>query len=368
LNRIEVTLFLRIFILFFVTLDILTSIIFYKEYKNEVKNLEQLIAYNMDICNFNTDDNRYACSEYTIDFFNQEKEIYTDEFLLKESEQSNTIYKEKNLFYKYYAIPNSPLYLKISYAVSQYQKKINLFKENRIHEFEISSLGVLLLSILFSLYSLAPLNHAFRLTQEFIKDILHDFNTPISSLLLNIKILSKTKENYAKIHRIEQALDTILSLQDNLKNYLKQHPKQNEHFELLTLVQERIESLENLYPSLTFIVEGQTLWLYSHQASINRILDNILVNASKYNRKDGEIKVQITQKSIIISDTGEGIKNAKEIFNRFYKEHERGLGIGLHIVKKLCNELGIKIEVQSKLNQGTTFSLTFSKAMIKKES
>ncbi len=365
MNQIEIKLFLRIFLLFFITLDILTAIIFYKEYQNEVKNLEQSISYNMDICNFNMDDNIYACSNYNIEFFNQEKEIYTTNFLREKDKKPNIIYKEKNLFYKYYAVPQSPLYLKISYDVPSYKKQIGEFKNSRIYEFQIATLGVLLLTLLFSLYSLAPLKEAFNLTQEFIKDILHDFNTPISSLILNIKTLPKTKATYEKIHRIEQSLDTILSLQDNLKNYLKEHPNQNEEIELLALIHERIEPLENLYPNLTFIVEGKTLWLYTHRASISRILDNLLVNASKYNRKDGEIKVMVGKSAILISDTGEGIKNAKQIFNRFYKEHERGLGIGLHIVKKLSNELGIKIEVQSSLNKGTTFLLTFSTSMIK---
>jgi len=54
-----------------------------------------------------------------------------------------------------------------------------------------------------------------------------------------------------------------------------------------------------------------------------------------------------------------GIKYPNKIFDRFYKEHELGLGIGLHIVKNLCDELGIKIKVQSKIDQGTTFILIF---------
>ena len=55
------------------------------------------------------------------------------------------------------------------------------------------------------------------------------------------------------------------------------------------------------------------------------------------------------------------INNPKRIFDRFYKEQDRGIGIGLHIVKKLCDELGIKISVDSKLESSTTFSLDISK-------
>ena len=362
MNRVEVRSFLRNFIPFLITLEFLTGVIFYREYQNEVKNLEQTIDYNMDICNFNMDDNQYACSDYTIEFFNEARETYTDIFLQERMEKPNTTYKKNSLFYKYYPIPNiSELHLKISYPALLYQEKIAAFKSHRVQEFIFASLGILLLTIIFSLYSLAPLRHAFKLTQEFIKDILHDFNTPISALLLNIKTLPKSRESYDKINRIEQSLNTILSLQENLKSYLNQHPKQKERFELSELVKESIKSLENLYPHLTFSIEGnKVLWLYSNQSSMSRILNNLLTNAAKYNHENGHIAVQIKTDSISIADTGKGIKHADKIFDRFYKEHERGLGIGLHIVKKLCDELGIKIKVHSKIDKGTTFMLVFS--------
>lgn len=362
MNHAEVKSFLRNFIPFFITLEFLTGIIFYKEYQNEVKNLEQTIAYNMDICNFNMDDAQYACLDYSIEFFNEEKQTYTLKFLEDQHEAPSTSYKKSSLFYKYYPVPNvDDLHLKISYPASLYQTKIATFKNQRVQEFIFSSLGVLLLTVIFSLYSLAPLRHAFKLTEEFIKDILHDFNTPISSLLLNVKTLPKTKESYDKINRIEQSINTVLSLQENLKSYLKQHPKQKERFELCKLAEEHVKSLENLYPNLTFIIRGKPLWLYSNQASMSRILDNLLNNASKYNQLNGEVNVQVERDSITIADTGKGIKHADKIFDRFYKEHERGLGIGLHIVKKLCDELGINIKVHSKVDQGTTFVLTFAR-------
>ena len=361
MNHVEIKSFLRNFIPFFIALELLTGIIFYKEYHNEVKNLEQTIAYNMNICNFNTDDAQYACFDYVIDFFNKEKDTYTTDFLQKQKEIPNNIYKKNNLFYKYYPIPNIPeLYLRISYPASLYQNKVAIFKGQRTIEFLFSSLGILILTLIFSLYSLSPLRHAFKLTQEFIKDILHDFNTPISSLMLNVKTLPKTKESYDKVYRIEQSLNTILSLQDNLKSYLKQHPKQKEKFELSKLIKERIEPLKSLYPTLTFNIHGDTLWLYSNQAAMNRILDNLLINAAKYNKENGDVQIQIKATTLSISDTGKGIKNANKIFDRFYKEHERGLGIGLHIVKKLCDELNIKIKVSSQVDKGTSFALTFS--------
>ncbi|RLA74273.1 MAG: sensor histidine kinase, partial [Epsilonproteobacteria bacterium] len=73
--------------------------------------------------------------------------------------------------------------------------------------------------------------------------------------------------------------------------------------------------------------------------------------------KDGKVILKIENNILYIEDTGKGIKNPSKVFERFYKEQERGIGIGLHIVKKLCEELDVKIGVKSILNEGTSFSL-----------
>ncbi len=61
-----------------------------------------------------------------------------------------------------------------------------------------------------------------------------------------------------------------------------------------------------------------------------------------------------------IKDTGKGIKHPEKVFTRFYKEQERGIGIGLHIVKKLCDEMKIPIRLESEVNVGSTFELDLS--------
>ena len=81
-------------------------------------------------------------------------------------------------------------------------------------------------------------------------------------------------------------------------------------------------------------------------------------------KKNGFVEVKYNQEKAILQiiDSGVGIENPNKIFTRFYTEHkkteqERGLGIGLHIVQKLCDELKMKIIVDSVVDEGTTFSL-----------
>ena len=314
------------------------------EHQQEKSKVEDEIFSEMKICSYGLN-----CPEYTIDFQDRkEKSLYT-------------LYHDKNLLYSYYLIPNVHKYhLKIGYKKSKYQEKIALLKASRIRQFGLTSLVVLLLTILFSLYAMYPLRKAFKLTEEFVKDILHDFNTPISSIMLNVKTLPKTKESYNKIHRIEQSLNTLLSLQENLKNYLNQSQKEQENFELHKLLLERVKIVKNLYPNITFSInKAHPLYLNSNRDSVSRIIDNILSNAGKYNQKNGSVNIEIKEKHLTISDTGKGIEQVDKIFDRFYKEHERGLGIGLHIVKKLCDELEIEIKVESEVGVGSCFSLRF---------
>ena len=107
----------------------------------------------------------------------------------------------------------------------------------------------------------------------------------------------------------------------------------------------------------------------SRYERINEIVGNLISNAIRYNKEGGEIKVILTENSLVVSDTGIGIskENQKRIFDRFYtvdKSHSGkggGFGLGLAIVKKLCNKAGYTLLVESKEGVGTTFTVIFNK-------
>ena len=104
----------------------------------------------------------------------------------------------------------------------------------------------------------------------------------------------------------------------------------------------------------------QEVVIQSNRSGVERIIDNILTNACKYNKKKGSVYIIIENKKLIIEDTGIGIKNINNIFQRYYKENDRGLGIGLNIVKQLCDILNVDINIKSELDKGTKVTLVFS--------
>jgi signal transduction histidine kinase len=177
-------------------------------------------------------------------------------------------------------------------------------------------------------------------------------------------MLKKEFGENTKIARIEQSVQNIIDLQQHLRAYLQNHSMQKEELELDTLLLERIALIKNSYPDIKFTLDASSIKLLTSKDTLNRIIDNILINAAKYNKKNGYVHIFCTDETLHIEDGGKGIKNPKKVFERFYKEQERGIGIGLHIVKKLCDEAGIKISLESELDKGTTFILNLSQLIV----
>ena len=329
----------------------LLSIVFYLNYQKELQSFDEKLLNKMHLCSYTL-----KCKEYNIDFEPKEGKIPYK--LIKNTKEVVSLYPLKD---------SSDFYLKLSLTPEAYHNKIHYLHKNLIKEGVFTFITVFLLSALFSIYALFPLRNALILTREFVKDILHDFNTPIATMRLNLSLLKRQVGENKKVARIERSIENILWLEENLRNYLHAQSSELESFNLLGLIKERVHMIEQNYPKLTYQVEIEpSVILETHKQDFVRIVDNIIVNASKYNKEHGSIEIFYTPKerTLTIKDTGKGIKYPKKIFKRFYKEHERGLGIGLHIVKKLTDSLKIKIDVQSKLGEGTVVTLILGERLI----
>lgn len=183
---------------------------------------------------------------------------------------------------------------------------------------------------------------------------------------LNVSLLKPVPENDKKIERITRSIDTIVSLGDNLRSYLEEHQNQKESVDVFSILSDKKSLYEKLYPELSYRLSGSTMLVESYAEGLERIIDNLLSNASKYNVEKGSVSIAVHPESmkIVIEDTGKGIKHPEKIFERFYKEHERGLGIGLHIVKKLCDQMKIGIHVHSAEGKGTRIELDCRSIMV----
>jgi signal transduction histidine kinase len=103
--------------------------------------------------------------------------------------------------------------------------------------------------------------------------------------------------------------------------------------------------------------------------TFREVLSNLIANAIKYNRPEGRVSISASERNdwvvVAIEDTGPGMdeKEIPFIFEQFYRSkakavrQQQGTGLGLTIVQKIVQAHGGKIEVQSRLGEGSTFSV-----------
>jgi len=331
------------FLVFFSLLEILLVLLFIELYRTKKSEYRHSLLQEMQVCSYSL-----KCEQFSFDFELQDKNIL------------NKLY-DNNGTYAYFSIPESKkYYMKISYEKHKLKNDI----ENIIHaywiKFILATILLFAVALFFTFYSLNPIRKALRLNDEFIKDILHDFNTPLTSMILNIKMFKDEKGDDPYVTRLSQSIDHMLLLQNNLKTFLHNSPSQGQSIDIAALAEQRLKNIQNIYPKLDYTFDKHNdLVKSTNYELLMRILDNLLSNAAKYNIVHGKVNVSIRDETLIIEDTGIGIKDTKKVFQRYYKEQDRGLGLGLHIVEKLCNELNIVLSIESEVDHGTKITLNF---------
>jgi len=306
------------------------AFIFYNYYKIEEEHLSEQLFLEMKNYSFSFDSNEFDMDIVPKVPENQLYELYFD---------------EKNLYILTPFLEGNNS-LAILYPLESYDGELEEIQKKLLLQFFLLSLISGVLSVLFSLYALSPMKKSMRLLEEFIKDIIHDLNTPITSILINLKMMERSEETQS----IEQSTKTISMLHKNLDVYLRNTQLSYEKVLLKEVIMEQVEFFKPLYDHLKWEVKIENSMVYSNKHGLNRIVYNLLSNACKYNTSNGFIELIITKNMISISNSSHGIKNPTKVFERFYKENERGLGIGLHIVEKLCDELKIRKKLEVKEN------------------
>ena len=224
-----------------------------------------------------------------------------------------------------------------------------------------------LLLMLFAVISLYLTNSALRPMQEaiskldkFTKDLIHDLNTPLTTIKLNLKLLTKNPElkEHKALKRIEKSSYEISELHENLKVLLEEDTFQLEKLSVCEITNELLQNYKTIYTRLDFKMECHALESQLNENAFKQILHNLFSNACKYNVKEGSIKIYSKGKTLYIEDSGSGIENPERIFERNYSEQSSS-GIGLDIVKRLCDAMNIAIEITSS-TEGTRVALTFS--------
>lgn len=214
---------------------------------------------------------------------------------------------------------------------------------------------------------LQPIKDEREKLNNFIKDTTHELNTPISAILMSAEgkeeTLSKKQSQRIQIaaHRISEIYKdlTYVFLEE------KEDKKDLKEISLDEIVLEQLKYFEVLAEKkkLTINKDIKKLNFKVERNDFIRLFNNILSNAIKYNKKNGSIHIIVNEKQLIIKDTGIGIdeNKIKDIFKRYFRATSTsgGFGLGLNIVRDICQRYNIKTNVSSIQNKETIFTFTF---------
>ena len=102
-----------------------------------------------------------------------------------------------------------------------------------------------------------------------------------------------------------------------------------------------------------------------------KLVNNLISNSIKYSHKNSIIEINLENNILKVKDFGIGISSdeQKMIFKRYKRGNntEGGFGIGLDIVKRVCEEYELPLFLESKINEQTVFTIDFSPILNKKK-
>ncbi|MBR2957198.1 MAG: HAMP domain-containing histidine kinase [Clostridia bacterium] len=214
---------------------------------------------------------------------------------------------------------------------------------------------------------------------DFVNSYSHEFKTPIASingfaqLLLTDETLDeKTRKKYLQIIADESNRLTGLASNTILLTRLDTQKIITDKKEYLLDEQLRrcviMFSNDWMAKNIEFSGDGiSEITYFGDEDLMQHIWINLIHNAIKFTPENGKIsvssKVQNNRIFVTISDTGIGMtpENAQRIFDKYYTENRnstsKGLGLGLSIAHKIVKLCGGKITVESKLGEGSTFTV-----------
>ena len=224
--------------------------------------------------------------------------------------------------------------------------------------------------------------NALAIKDDFVANISHEFRSPLMSILGYLDIVLDTREDAPGQHEAflrvaqtnaEKLLNLVSDLLAASSESMGVHPQK---MDLLDLIRMSVASATPRAGSRGVAIVNEAarpLWLTADPGRVAQVLDNLLSNAIKYSRAGDTVTIRAWDTTdtvcFSVSDTGIGIseEDLPNIFTRYFRSDTvresaiPGVGLGLGIVKRIVENHGGSITADSKLNHGSTFTVTLPK-------
>jgi len=221
-----------------------------------------------------------------------------------------------------------------------------------------------------------------RMKTDFISSVSHELRTPLTSIKAYTATILRDPDMPEDIKRefltiIDQESDRLAALIDDLLEVARIDSRdrtlQRKPMDVAAVIDTVVSALMPLADQkkieLQTDVDNGLPEFQGDESKIESVVTNLVNNAIKFTPRGGQVSISIQQQGdellLRVSDTGLGIpkKDISHIFERFYRvqrpdEQIQGTGLGLAIVADIVAMHGGRIEVRSKVRQGTTFTVT----------
>lgn len=216
-----------------------------------------------------------------------------------------------------------------------------------------------------------------RNRRELIANVSHDLRTPVSSMQGFLEtVLCKDLKHDEQREYLETAHKHCLRLNQLIGELFELSTLESgtvepqwERFPVMELVQDIIHdheiSAQERGIALRATTTRQNIEVHADIAMIHRVLENLINNALRFTRENGEITIAVSEERngvrVDVCDNGEGIatRDIPHIFDRYYQQESTAAhpsrGLGLAIVKRIVELHRSRIEVESMRDEGTLF-------------
>ncbi len=253
----------------------------------------------------------------------------------------------------------------------------------RVHVNPVRNENAVLIGSVTLLHDVARLNAIDKIKANFLSMVSHQLKSPLSSTLLQTSILldgiagglnEKQRDLLQKVRtRIKGMVDLIHDILDVC--YIEEggYLTQIENLDLAEILQRTVDLMQpqtqDKNIALHVKIEDHLPLIIGNKSSVEAMFINLISNAIKYTPSEGQVSVEMSENAqnvqIEVSDTGIGVEDEDipRIFDKFYRVRSEitknisGTGLGLSIVKSVVDAHRGAINVESKVGEGTTFTV-----------
>jgi len=333
--------------------------------KLSLENQSKLIIHSMQ--GYDNSDKVYHFPKYKAykaALYDNKYEVRFSTLNFKPNAFTEGFHKKENYYYYIYKLPDK-FYFGANYLLVSTQHTAN-----KIYFFAtLVMIAILIALFVFSYLLLKNFSKPFEKLNvqldNFIKDSMHEINTPLSIINLNADLFANKYGDNKYLQRMKSAAKTLATIYNDMDYLVKQgrveHKRQE--IDLGEFIHNRVDyfqEIANLKEVQLEIDIAKECYYDFSKTKLQRIIDNTISNAIKYSHNNSKVEVKLFKKEskiiFLVRDYGVGIENVDKIFSRYYRENQAkgGFGIGLNIVKQIIEEESIALDVQSQIKEGTT--------------